>query len=252
MSNDDQFSGARLSPFRRSHLASFVVLLLAIALAVMVGSELTKSEVAAYIHVLRSTAPAGWPPEWFPEANKAEFDAFRGLQNEMLRSKSLLTRTVRDPAVSQYTFLARKHDPVEWLKKNLKIDYPNHGEVLRVRLFTHDPEEGVKVVNAVINTYFREVVEKEVTDRSRTEAKLQELFQILGDQLVRDKNDVQRLARALEDSGTTDSVELGVKKDRIKHVEQTWNELARQLDRLRITKQVPPRVRLLDEAMVEP
>jgi uncharacterized protein involved in exopolysaccharide biosynthesis len=248
MSNDDRSFATSRPRFTRFGLASLLVLLAAIAVAIAMGIELSKTEVTAYIQVHRSTAPGSWPPEWFPRPDDAEFDTFRATQIEILRSKSLLTRAVRDPSVAQVTFLARKHDPVDWLQKHLKIDYPNDAELLRVRLFTSEPEEGVKIVNAVINTYFREVVEKEITERARTETKLRDVLQQLGDLLVRDKKDVQRLTEALGAEGAAASVELELKQKHIKQIEQQWDDLGRQVERLQITKHVPPRVQLLDEA----
>lgn len=248
MSNKDRSLAISRPRFSRFGVASLLVVLAAIGVAIALGIELSKTEVTAYIQVHRSTAPGTWPQEWFPRPDDAEFDAFRKMQIEMLRSKSVLTRAVRDPAVLQDTFLAQKHDPVDWLQKNLKIDYPNDTELLRVRLFTSDPEQGVKIVNAVVNTYFREVVEKEITDRAKTEAKLRDVLQQLSDLLVRDKRDAQRLAQTLGAEEAAQSAELELKQKHIQQIEQQWDELGRQVEHLRITRHVPPRVQLLDEA----
>src|SRR5262249_31896915 len=151
--------------FTRFGLVSLLVLMAAIAVAIAIGLELSKSEVTAHLQVARSVVPFGWSPEWFAEMTDSEYDLFRRTQVELLRSESLLTRALRDPSISHYTFLARIDDPVEWLRRNLKIDYPNDAELLRIRLFTSKPDEGVKIVNAVVNNYFKEVVERGITDR---------------------------------------------------------------------------------------
>lgn len=252
MTSDDPWPAASPRRFTRFGLVSFFVLMAAIAVAIAIVIELSKSEVTAYLQVARSITPPGWSPEWFPEMSDSEYDLFRLTQVELLRSKPLLTRALRDPSISHYTFLARIDDPVDWLKKNLKIDYPNDAELLRIRLFTSKPEEGVKIVNAVVHNYFKEVVERGVTDRAKAEAKLRDLLSQFDDQLVHDKNDVQRLAAALGPEAAAKSVELELKQTRIRQLEDQSNDISRQLQRLRIARQVPPRVQLIDEAHVDP
>ena len=127
MSNDDRLSGALSPSFPRSLLASLLVLVLAIASAVMVAHELTKSEVAtAHLEIARLITPLALSPEWFSEMSDSEYNSYRQTQTELLCSKSTLTLAVRDAAIGHNTFLAQNREPVEWLQKNLKIDYPNH------------------------------------------------------------------------------------------------------------------------------
>jgi hypothetical protein len=228
-------------------LATLLVVAISAGLGLFVYLETTKPEVVAYLQVRRSAAAAGWPKGFFDEESEHEFDSFRRLQIEMLHSKSLLVRAVRDPSISGLSFLRYKPDPVAWLKKNLKIDYPNDGELLRIRLSASDPIQAAQAVDAVVHAYFKEFVEKGTADRGRFEIKLREQLQEKSDSLLRDMHDADHLAQNLGD-GAARSPELQLKKRRIAIEQETIDELVRHLDRLSIAKQFPARVVLLDLA----
>ncbi len=213
--------------------------------------EVIKSEAVAYLQVRRSAADAGWSEGFVDEESEQEFDRFRCLQIEMLRSKSLLVRAVRDPSISGLSFLRYMSDPVAWLKKNLKIDYPNDGEILRIRLSASDPSQAAAVVDAVIDAYFKETVEKQTTDRGRLELKLRELLQEKTDALRRDMHEANHIAQNLGDVAATNP-ELQLKKRRIAIEQETVDELVRHLERLSLAKQFPSRVLMLDPASEMP
>src|SRR5262249_4594370 len=132
-----------------------------------------------------------------------EYRDFKRTQIELMRSKSMLVRALRDPAIYNLPFVRGQDDPVEWLQENLKFDYPNDAELLRIRLWTSSPEEGIKVVDAVIDLYFKEVVEKGIIERAKAEQKLREIRQYKNEELVRDRKDLVGLRRNLGEDART-------------------------------------------------
>jgi hypothetical protein len=252
MSSDEHLETSSARRFTRFSLATMFVLVTAVAVAITVWMELSKAEVTAYMQIERSIAAAGWPREWSHEMNADEFDSFRRTMVELMRSKSLLTRMLRDPSISSGTFLARESDPVGWLERNLKFDFPKYTEVLRIRLLTHNQEDGVKIVNAVVNTYFKEVVEIGVQRRNRTEQRLLSLSDELKERIVREKKEVVTLASSLGADGASRHPEVEVREAGIRRLERELDELSHQLFRLQLEKQAPSRVQLLDEATVTP
>jgi hypothetical protein len=236
--------------FGRFGLASLFVLMTAIAVAIAIGMELSKSEVTAYIQIRRSLADAGWPRPWDHEPSREGFDLFRRSQIELMRSKSLLVRMLRNPSVSKTTFLDRVSDPVEWLQDNLQFDFPNDAELLRIRLRTHEPDDGVKIMNAVVDTYFKEVVERGVQERNKAEQKLKVMSDEFTEALIREKKEVVKLETSLGAEAAARSAELDVHRAKIRQDEERLNEVTRQLYRLQLEKQAPQRVLKLDEATV--
>ena len=185
-------------PNLRFALATLLVVAISAGIGLFVYLEMTKPEVVAYLQVCRS-ANIGWSKNFFEEESEQEFDRYRRTQIEMLRSKSLLVRAVRSPSISGLSFLRYKSDPVAWLKENLKIDYPNDAELLRVRLSANDPIQAAQAVDAVIHAYFKEFIEKQTTDRARFEIKLREQLQEKTDSLLRDMHNADHLAQNLGD-----------------------------------------------------
>ncbi|HVU88672.1 MAG TPA: polysaccharide biosynthesis tyrosine autokinase [Pirellulales bacterium] len=155
-----------------------------------------KGQVIAYVQVMRApetmTAKAG-------AADAHEFLTFRQTTIETMKSKPLLTRAIRDPSISQLPIIKKQTDPVAWLQDQLGMKYPNDAELLQVTM-SGEPDEipqVVKIVDAVIAAYFKEVVEKGITDRSKKEAKLRDLLQQKTEELLRDMHDVERLQKSI-------------------------------------------------------
>ena len=167
---------------RRSLAILAIVLLVVIALALGIPAWLDgrKSDVVAYVHVARPThlVPELGPPTQTLE----EYQSLKRTMVEYMRTKSLLTRALRDPAISNVPLVREQADPVQWLQDNLKFEYPNDAEILEITLRTGRPDEAAKVLDAVVDAFFKEVVEKGVQHRGQMEERLK--------QLEREKRDV--------------------------------------------------------------
>ena len=113
-----------------------------------------KGEVIAYVQVLRD-------PETMTcqnaSADAYEFLTFRNTAIEMIKSKSLLTRALRDPSIAQLPLIKKQSDAVEWLQDQLGLKYPNDAELLQVTMSgeVDEIDQVVKVVDAVIDAYFK-------------------------------------------------------------------------------------------------
>ena len=117
---------------------------------------------------------AGKPPVVLGELGESgaeEFAVFKRTQVELIRSGTVLTGTLRDTGVNKLS-MVREHrdDPVKWLSEQLIIDYPNDAEVLRIAMKGTQPAELAEIVNRIVASYLKEVVqhEKEVRNAERT------------------------------------------------------------------------------------
>jgi len=167
------------------------------SLAAMAGAWFLipqKAEVVAYVQVLRD------PDTMIGKTRNPdsyEFITFRNTTIEMMKSKPLLTRALRDPAISQLPLVKKQSDPVEWLKDELSLKYPGDAELLQVTMNGEEIDQMVKIVNAVIDAYFKEVVEKGVQDRNKKELKLREMVDQKSQEQIRDMKDVENLMKTL-------------------------------------------------------
>ncbi len=232
--------------FGRFSLATVFILMSAVAIAVAIWIELNKQDVTAYLLFLRSPGRGAWPAELADTMSDAEFARYRATQVELMRSQPLLVRALRDPAMGKLPLIQGQSDPVEWLQSDLQFEFPGDGELLRIRLRCRDEDQGVKIVNAVIDAYFREYVEREIAERNQIEDRLRKSYEELSTMQVREQHEVENLRSALDNKETP---ELRNREARADEMAEQLRAMQRQLHRMRLQKQAPMRVQRVDEAM---
>lgn len=114
-----------------------------------------------------------------------DFAIYLKSQAAMIRSQFVLTAALRDPAVAALPMLREQADPVRFLEEELRIEYQDGSEILKISLTGDDPRGIAQIVNAVQEAYFREVVDDEIT---RKKARLRQLE----DSINRSQEDVKR------------------------------------------------------------
>jgi hypothetical protein len=191
----DETPQATTSVSRRSLAVLAILLLVVIALALGIPPWLdaNKSDVVAYVHVGHRDPMV---PALEPAETPEQYQSLKRLVVDYMHTKSLLTRALRDPAAS-VPLVKEQADSVQWLQDNLKFEYPNDGEILEITLRTDRPEEAAKVVDVVVDAFFKEVVEKGVLGRGRKEEMLTQLVEEKSQQMVRELKEVQRMSEAL-------------------------------------------------------
>ncbi len=96
------------------------------------------------------------------------FDILKKTQLALLNSYFVLNSAIRDPGISSLSIFAGKGDPVEWLQENLRVDFPQQGEILSISLGGSPPEDLVRLVDAVAKAYRDEVIYEEKQRRLTT------------------------------------------------------------------------------------
>lgn len=228
-------------------LATLLVAVTAIAIGIAIWLEMGQTDVTAYILVNEAapSAIAAWAGQ--PSGASAEQNrAFRRTQMEMLQSKSLLIRALRDPAVMSLGLRS-----LDWLQSNLRVDNPHDAEILRVTLRSRDPDKAVKVVNAVVDAYFKTVVEEEFRRRDKSEKETEAIYQETQDRIVREREALASLKRTLGDDAAT-SASVIVKETDVKRLEGFADELFKQLMVIRSAKRQPSRIQRYGDAIAVP
>ena len=173
---------AYLHAARRRWPAALFTGLLCGAAAVLAAFFLTVPEYTA-TSLLRISA--GGNQLVFQTADQsspdASFDLYKNTQQVLLTSDMVLIAALRKPDVATLELVRREEDPVRWLAKDLKTDFQNNAEILRVRLTARDPKGGKEVaalVAAVTDAYLNEVVDG---DRTRRQRRLSEIDRVYGE-----------------------------------------------------------------------
>jgi hypothetical protein len=93
-----------------------------------------------------------------PGPGEGDFDTFRKDQVTLVKSRLVLVAALRNEKVRGLGVVKRQADPVAWLEKSLRVDFPNDGSILRIGMSGGNPEELAALVNAVQDAYLKEVV----------------------------------------------------------------------------------------------
>ncbi len=107
-----------------------------------------------------------------------EFNIFKRTQVQLIQSPLVLLGTLREKDINQLKLVRENpDDPVAWLKDQLIIDYPDDSEILRVAMKGTSPSEIKKIVDKVVDTYLKEIVQREREVRLANEEKLDRALQ---------------------------------------------------------------------------
>jgi polysaccharide biosynthesis transport protein len=132
-------------------------------------------------------------------ATEFEFGLFKRTQAELIRTPMVLMTAVRSAEIAELPLLAKQKHPIRWLQKEIQVDFPGDSEVMRVSM-PGGSEEVAKIVNAVVNAYFAEIVDREKLQRSSNYDVLMQTSDGLRQQIQREHENYKRLSETL---GTT-------------------------------------------------
>jgi polysaccharide biosynthesis transport protein len=102
------------------------------------------------------------------------YEQYRGTQVLLLKSDLVLGAALREEGILDLPVLkAAKGEPKRWLQDNLLVIAPLGSEVVQVKLPGEDPAQAAKIVNAVVDSYVKNVVDAEHADALNTQATLE-------------------------------------------------------------------------------
>jgi uncharacterized protein involved in exopolysaccharide biosynthesis len=237
-------------PLSRFSLTTLLILIAAIAVALTIGLELSKTEVTGYVQMRRTLSDSGWPQAWDDEMTEEEYETFYRTQIELMRSRMLLTRALRDPTIKAF-LPSGNGDPVEWLRKNVKFERPHNAELLQISLLTHDPAQGVALVKAIVDCYFKEVVESGVVNQAKAEQKINKVYEDLKEKLLQFNKDTAKLVAEFG-ADIAKAPEIELRQLRTRQMERDLDDVARELHKVRMRRNMPSRVQRLDDPSVAP
>jgi capsular exopolysaccharide synthesis family protein len=104
-------------------------------------------------------------PHLLPAEQAAMFrgdsDAFQRTQMALVKTRRVLSTALMDKDVATLNLVLSQPEPVVWLEEELKVNYLEGTELLRIALSGDNPNEVASIVNAVKTAYLKEVADKE-------------------------------------------------------------------------------------------
>jgi Mrp family chromosome partitioning ATPase/capsular polysaccharide biosynthesis protein len=120
-----------------------------------------------------------------------DFNTYLKTQADLLRSQFVLTAALRDPEVASLPMLREQVDPIQFLIDELKIETKDGSEIIKMSLSGEDPRGIARIVNAVQQAFFDEVVVGELKRKK-------ERLRVLEDQIQKNQAEVKLKRKNLE------------------------------------------------------
>jgi capsular exopolysaccharide synthesis family protein len=143
------------------------------------------------------------PPRILPNSNPSEgsvdFRTYQRTQEMMIRSRTVVEGALRQADVRGLPSVRSQPDPVDWFQKRIEVEFV--GEALMLSLSGDHPGDLAALVNAIRDSYLREVVNKE---RAVRQARYELLKQIASGYQKRLKIHREKLKALADEAGTND------------------------------------------------
>lgn len=164
-------------------------------------------------------------------ASSRNFEVFKSTQQQLVKSDFVLIQALREPSIARLSVVQKSSDPVDWLSKTLRVSYPGQAELMQVSLSLPDQNPAQKLVDAVVQSYLVEVVNKNWSSRQE---RLENLDRIKDEKKQEVVNKRAALKSLIESVGTSDSNALAMRQQiAVQEFGQYRSELTRIVFELR-------------------
>jgi capsular exopolysaccharide synthesis family protein len=130
---------------------------------------------AALVYVKANEDPVV-PPERQP--GRGDFSTFLRLQAARIKNREVLLAALKEKEVQRLEMVKQQGDPLLWLENELKVEFQEGSELIKVSMLGSEPVEQVALVKAVTDAYLN--ITKEVEEKARA-ARYQELKKLQDD-----------------------------------------------------------------------
>src|SRR5208283_2691892 len=143
----------------------------------------------------------------------ANFSGYQKTQIALVKSRLVLGNALNQPKVAALATVREavreQLDPIEWLERELKVDFTVGPEILRIAINGDRPQELTVLVDGIREAYLQKIVNKERTERLAKLGQLEEIYNKYQELLRRREQELRKLARSV---GTSDLPTVAIKQ----------------------------------------
>jgi len=135
----------------------------------------------------------------FPRNDGYSFDMYQRSQVALAKSRFVISAALkqREPEpIANLAILQEQTDAIQWLEKELQVDFSVSPETMRISLRGDNIREMLLVVNAVTTAYLNEIVDKEKNKRLDRMEQLKKAFQRFDEYRQKKKRTLDDLVKA--------------------------------------------------------
>ncbi len=150
--------------------------------------------------------------------NPQEYDIEKQTQAALIKSPFVINAALRQPGISQlsivrdepWPWMGQRENPVAWLQRELRVSYVEGSELLYLSMSERDPDELIKLLNAITDAYIRE----EVDAKKIAEAQKLERLRVKSSELQSQyKDELKKLGDLASTYGSTQSEQVKLQLD---------------------------------------
>jgi capsular polysaccharide biosynthesis protein len=119
------------------------------------------AEYEAIVWLKVGDDPTAILPRHYYGRGGSEYAQYRKTQAALIKSPDVLRAALNDPALANVKLIQDQADPEQWLKDNIRVNFPLESEVMQIILKARSKPDAVKIVDAVVDSYFKNVVDQE-------------------------------------------------------------------------------------------
>lgn len=166
-------------------------------------------QASAYLLVSVDEPRIIYPDDRNQRALPNAFDIYKDTQAQLVRSRFVLGKALARDDIRVLPSVRREQDPVTWLEQELRVSYPGKAQFMQVSLTGPDRAEVTRLVNAVVDTYLKEVVDVERNGRLE---RLNQLDRAFTEKETEVRNKMSALKQLAQQLGTGDEEALRLKQ----------------------------------------
>ncbi|MCZ2344244.1 MAG: hypothetical protein LC104_20990 [Bacteroidales bacterium] len=174
----------RILTYLRLHwlMIAFCGLFLGTALA-CIAYSLLPAKYESYALLQVASSPTSIAQQNDPTRSKSDFVTYLKTTAQLIKSEFVLNSAMSDTKykIADLPTLKEQDDPIKYLDEKLQVVYSEGSEVIRVVLEGKRPDDIRKIVDAVKDAYYREVVEKEIQQKATFRLKVEQARAALED-----------------------------------------------------------------------
>lgn len=218
---------------RRCVIGLTLGLFIAIPAAYAIWSAMVpQAEAEAFLQINAADAPLVFETADRKAGGTSRFTLFKNTQSQLIQTPLVMNAALQSPEVIEVLPIEGVNNPLAWLTNNLKVSFPNDGEIMRLSLRAPNGKLALTFLEAVVNAYMDEVVMSEHAARMERLERLEDIHAEAEEKAWEKQKDLRALVETL---GTGDSESLSLAQqssvERYSVMRQELNRLTFELMR---------------------
>ncbi len=168
----------------------------------------------------------------FADAHRGSgFTDFQRHHSALVKSRLVLNGALNEPKVKELPIIRRELEPVDWLEREVKVDFNISPNIMQISMTGDEPDQMVTLVNAIREVYVREIVNKEMNDRVKHLDTLKDYYGRYQNQVSEKRTTLKKLA---EELGVTSSATAALRETLTEErLARAWRKLLDTQDELK-------------------